>query len=133
MELSYLCCCVCFHADSQALKLIFSLISELKSMGTQLMSVEKLSSGVVKLCWIWHGKIVKIRILFLPSFSHDASFDKYRNRSIAWSMFGLVAGWRTQSWVMLWKEYRKKRRMKKNPKSPTLTAQKILMVGNIVI
>lgn len=89
MELSYLCCCVCFHADSRTLKCIFSYVSELKSMGTQQMSVERLSSGVVKLCWIWHGKIVKIRILFLPPFSHDALFDKYRNRSIACSSSGL--------------------------------------------
>lgn len=35
---------------------VFSLISELKSMETQLMSVERLSSGVVKRCWIWQGK-----------------------------------------------------------------------------
>ena len=26
-------------------------------MGTQPKSVARLSTGVVKLCWIWHGKI----------------------------------------------------------------------------
>lgn len=37
------------------LNLFFLFVSELKSMETQQTSVERLSSGVVKLYWIWHG------------------------------------------------------------------------------
>lgn len=35
-------------------------------METQQTSVERLSSGVVKLFWIWHGKIIQVEMFIFP-------------------------------------------------------------------
>lgn len=50
-------------------------------MGTQPTNVGRLSTGVVKLCWIWHGKI-----------SLEPPFNKSSNKSSAWSCLIFVRG-----------------------------------------
>lgn len=71
---------MCFYTDyNLTLHLNFSFTSELKSMETQQTSVERLSSGVVKRCWIWHGKLISLKSIV------------YRNRIIAY--FRLVLGY----------------------------------------
>lgn len=45
-------------------------------MGTQQMSVVRLSSGVEKLCWTWHGKLGKKMIIFFPFSIYESLFDK---------------------------------------------------------
>lgn len=93
-------------------------------MGTQQMSVERLSSGVVKLCWSWHGKmfsfvfrVIHVVFCFFALMQPDTD------------LLQTIAVWRTQCWVMLLREFQTKKKMKENLKTPLWTAQKILMVG----
>lgn len=59
----------------------YNLLSELRSMGTRPTNVGRLSTGAVKLCWIWHGKI-----------SLESLFNKSSNKSSARSCLIFVRG-----------------------------------------
>lgn len=89
-------------------------------MVTQQTSVARLFSGVVKPCWIWHGKVLRY-------FAFSVSNLEFR--SLIGSCMTVVAGWRILFWGTLWRECQRKRRMRKRiPKTPLLTEQKMSMV-----
>lgn len=92
-------------------------------MVTQQMSVERLFSGVEKLCWIWHGKE------YLEYFDFSVFSLKF-GLLIESYLANTVVEWRILFWGMLWREYQKKamKMRERVPKTPLLTAQKTWMV-----